>query len=240
MSTTHSNADGNRKRAIVRRHKTVKNLADAAKNITLVVATAIAGPWIVYTYVATNEARIAELEAAKKERDLRITELEIQKREREDVPSLEINFDIDPVDTGVEPPYLIQIVVRVTNVGKRHASFSYEDGKLLAVSRVRLPNDELQFDAPHHPQHVRLFQGKADSWISSSIEPHAPQTYTFLFPAPEPGLYYIQFKARMSDEDAKREVDKYSEEIHAKFSPDRPAFWTESMYYYVKPISKSH
>lgn len=205
----------------------VKNLTESAKNIFLCLAAAGAGVWALFHFYATEEASRAAHQ---------LTEFKIAAQQRQDVPHLEIAFDVQELSQGSHQDggrHPIQINVKVRNTGQRNAVFVFEDYPLLTVSRASIAGDKANFEAHHELRPIKLVNGQQKNWNACSIPPNSEQTLPFLYLA-EAGVHYIEFKAKMSPADAQREDKKFSDAKVNFAAGKRSNYWASGMYYYVE------
>jgi hypothetical protein len=206
--------------------------SEIARNLAIVLAAIGGAVWAWYHFSATKEAQRATSDFQVATGQLR----EIQQRiaEHENVPSLDISFNIDRVGTIGDQFQPLQILVQIENKGKRDAVLWYKDHPLLSVAAVTTENGNLSYETVAHLKARKLDDDKNPFWMASLIPPGGITTFAFLHlhPAAENTLYYMEFKAPMGITDQEEE-DKRIKNATAITPPETPNYWTAATYYYV-------
>ena len=190
------------------------------KVIVLILATGIGAIWAVHSFITSGQ----------------LISYEIQRLHTN--PTLHIDFDVR--EKSFEAATYLIIRVTATNQGRKFTTLMLNDSELLTIGKLATNaegdftfkmSEQIQvhvYDSFYHPPSVRLLSNDSSTWRASTVEPGASGTYSFIQRVPEPGIYHIQFKAKLSDRLAKEWRTRSGVRL-----PKRPVFSTGSVYYLV-------
>jgi hypothetical protein len=190
------------------------------KVVVLVLATGIGGLWAIYSFVTSGH----------------LISYEIQTLHTN--PTLHIDFVVK--EYKYEAATYLIVKVKATNQGKIFTTLMLNDPELLTIGKLATnakgqftfkKSGQIQvpeYEAFYHPPCVRLFCDDSSTWIKAAVDPGSSDTYSFIQRVPGPGIYHIQFKARLSDPLAQEWRKK-----KGFGKSKRPVFSTGSIYYIV-------
>ena len=193
------------------------------KAIAIAVAALVGAAWVVTeTYinlVVKREMELAQLGAKR-------AEIEIAQKSR--IPSLEFKFTCEGVELATGGVGIV-INVDVSNPGLNVAILDlgalpgYDDGleefSELILQRVGMDEEPIGLD------YLRL-KGDTKLWTRILVDAQSTKRIPFLFAHPKPGVYHVEFRARLS-EAAKNLLMSASP---GTFDPSRPIWWAENRY----------
>lgn len=175
------------------------------------LATVAIAIWGAYKWFVTRPRERAQLELLNQELELEA-----------EIPFIEFHYDVETCKQGEQLALIIQ--VRATNKGKRLAVCSVSHNDVLTIAKVKKEGDTVQFEKHQYAQYFMLEKGNAEPWNIVSLIPEATKTFPFIALIDSPGLYYVQIRLRMTDENEVKVREKYD------YDPSKPIYWSGSTY----------
>jgi len=177
-------------RNTLRNHYFKQSTLITIRETLTIVALVIGAAWAVYTFIATHQMQRADLE---------VTQLNQQV-----IPVINVQIQAKPWATA-QAGDTIQVAVTLTNAGRYRATldltqqpfrvypvqFAQDTAQAsTALGWLPVPTAPWRTGAPDFPRAVTHLQ----------LLPGEQQRLTWLYRVPEPRLYYVEFRVRLSQD----------------------------------------
>lgn len=193
--------------------------------ILTVLATTVAAFWGAYKWLITRPKEKTEKSLKKADEDLKKIQLELKKHRIElekEFPYVEFDFTIDCKKQDGKTALLID--ARATNKGKRTAVCVVNHKDILTVAEVKSKSEAIELKSYRYAQYLNIEEESVDPWSKITIVPEAVKHFPVIVFVDSPGIYHIQIKLRMDEEDGREVRKKYNSD------PGKPVYWSGSTY----------
>lgn len=164
----------------------------------------------------------------KTKKELANLDYEIKKHQAEldkEYPYIEFDFNIKHYHND-NNKYAILIDVICKNKGREIAE-CLVSSEILTIAKANWKDESVQFGRHTFGQFYRLEDNESTSWKLYTIFPEAKSNFPFYARIDSKGIYYIQIKIKMSDNNERAFRERFP-----NFTSD-PLHWIGSTYYNV-------
>lgn len=204
---------------MIKDHEKFKNIFSGIQSIAITLAIIIGGIWTLYTFEI-----LSQIEKARAE----LKEIKL-KLEQQAVVVLDINSS--QIKTDHDTGYLIKANINVKNIGNRNVDIEFNNPAFIAT-HVSFSSNGMQVFGERsvsncYTSHPTMDGPKIDGTI---LRKGATATYPFIVKVKEPGIYHLQFKAKISE----TEFGVFQKLRNNLSKEPEKLFWSASDYFNVE------